>query len=133
MRAPARPPLTSRAGPLVGAVAQRVEQKIQGKKVEQVINRIRVSEPAPRAGGGAGRSPSIPQSVLDRRAAQAGAGGGGAASSSAAAARSSTDLPDAEGGAVKTQKDLQEEQGGAVYANGAQRHNAPRSICLKVA
>ena len=70
----------------------------------QVINRIRVSEPAPRAGGSGGtRSTSVPQSVLDKRAAQA---SGAAAASGSAAVRNSTDLPDAEGVAQLVQNAL---------------------------
>lgn len=70
----------------------------------QVINRIRVSEPAPRAGGSGGtRSTSVPQSVLDKRAAQA---SGAAAASGSAAVRNSTDLPDAEGVAPLVQNAL---------------------------
>jgi nucleolar GTP-binding protein len=105
-------------------LAQRVEQKMAGSKIESVINRIRVSEPKPRAGA-AGRKTAIPASVTARRAAMVVAereaeaarksGGGGG---------SSTDLPEATvGGKRRTQKDLQEEMGGAgVYSLPLQTH-----------
>ena len=85
-------------------LAQRVEQKLQGKKVESVINRIRVAEPTARAGAPA-RPSFVPQSVLDARAAKA------AAAAAAAAPKR------------QTQKDLQEEHGGAgVYSLPLQAH-----------
>ena len=91
----------------------------------QVVNRIRVSEPKPRAGG-ALRGTSIPASVVAARAAAAAgaAGGDGAAASGAGAGGSSTDLPDASARPTrKTQKDLQEEMGGAgVYSLPLQHH-----------
>ena len=58
---------------------------MQGKKVEQVINRIRVSEPTLSAGAKP-RATSVPASVLAKRAAQA----SGAASSSMQARRTLT-------------------------------------------
>jgi len=100
-------------------LAQRVEHKVQGKKVEQVINRIRVSEPTMRAGGKP-RATSVPASVLEKRAAQASRP---AERSRMEAKRNSTDLPDADASGPRTQKDKQEDMGGAgVYSLPLQAH-----------
>ena len=111
-------------------LAQRVEHKLAGKKVESVINRIRVAQPkAPDGSAAAATRPtSIPQSVLAARAARAAPAAAGASSSSKGAG-SSTDLPgaddDDEMTAPKrmTQRELQEEHGGAgVYSRPLQEH-----------
>lgn len=86
-------------------LAQRVETKLSGTKVEQVINRVRVAEPTARDNRERGRH--IPQSVAASRAANAEALGSSA---------SSTDLPSAPT-KRRTQKDEQEDGGGAgVYS-----------------
>jgi hypothetical protein len=79
----------------------RVEQKVSGKRISDVLNRMHVALPKPRAGAaaaaaaGGGRPPVIPPSVLAKRAA------------AAAAAEKR-----------KTEKDLQEEHGGAGELGG---------------
>lgn len=84
-------------------LAQRVEMKMNGSKVEQVINRVRVAEPVPR--DSRTREVHIPRSVLAARA-KAGVGASGS---------NTTDLPDLP--KRRTQRDEQEEQGGAgVYS-----------------
>jgi len=100
-------------------LAQRIEQKMSGTKVESVINRIRISEPKPRAGGKQTRGVTIPASVAAARAAAAQA----ASSSAGLEEGSSTDLPEAPRSSRRTQKDLQEEMGGAgVYSLPLQNH-----------
>ncbi len=81
-------------------LAQRVEQKLKGSRVEQVIGRIRVAEPAPPVGAAAAAArPSYgPASVVAARAqrAEAAARKAAATTTGAAAANSSTtSLPDA--------------------------------------
>ena len=104
-------------------LSQRVETKLQSNKVEQVIGRIRVAQPPPRADGTAPpRVAHIPDSV---RAAKASATSRTAArAATAAAAGSSTDLPDADetvdGAGMsrpKLRREIEEEMGGAgVYS-----------------
>ncbi|KAL1524146.1 hypothetical protein AB1Y20_019055 [Prymnesium parvum] len=89
-------------------LAQRVENKLSGSKVEQVINRVRVAEPSPR--DSRTRGVHIPQSVLASRA----------AAPAVPAPANSTDLPDLP--KRRTQRDEQEEHGGAgVYSFPLQR------------
>ena len=80
------------------ALAQRVETKLSGSKVEQVINRVRVAEPTAR--DSRSRGVSIPQSVLAAKA---------AGNAGAPAAGSATDLPSVVP-KRRTQLDEQEEQ-----------------------
>jgi len=99
-------------------LAQRIEQKMSGTKVESVINRIRISEPKPRAGGK--RGVTIPSSVAAARAAAAEMA---SSRSDGVAESSSTDLPEAPRSTRRTQRDLQEEMGGAgVYSLPLQTH-----------
>ena len=74
----------------------RVEVKVAGKRIHDVLNRMHVAMPKPRAGAGraGGRAPVIPPSVLAARAAEA-------AGAVAAAEKR------------KLEKDMQEEHGGA--------------------
>lgn len=68
----------------------RVEMKVAGKRIADVLNKIHVAIPQPRAGLVAGsRPPVIPQGVAEARARRAA------------------------GELMKTEKDLQEENGGA--------------------
>jgi nucleolar GTP-binding protein len=98
-------------------LAQRVEAKLQSSRVESVIGRIRVAEPAPRPDG-AKRQTFVPASVMaSRSAAKQG-------KPAPVAGGSSTDLPDLDPIAPKRmlQRDLQEEYGGAgVYSFPLQR------------
>jgi len=100
-------------------LAQRVEQKLQGSKVEQVIGRIRVAEPPVSSA----RSVAIPESVLRAKAM------GKTKPKKGAPATSSTDLPDADDDGIEgaerrvLQRDLEEEHGGAgVYSLPLQKH-----------
>jgi hypothetical protein len=77
----------------------RVDMKLAGKRVTDVLNRMHVAVPKPR--DRQARPPVIPPSVAAARAAAAGA----AAAAAAAAKR-------------KTEKDLQEEHGGAGGGHG---------------
>ena len=102
-------------------LADRIEKRMGGQKIEQVVNRIRVSEPKTRGDApAAARGVSIPKSVLASRQAAAAVSAAAKAGSSV----SSTDLPGAEPPAKKrTQKDVQEETGGAgVYSLPLQHH-----------
>jgi hypothetical protein len=103
-------------------LANRVEQRMNGSKIETIVNRIRISEPAKRAGAAA-RATAIPKSVVAARAAAAASAQ--EAQAAAAAGISSTDLPGDMSAPPKrrTQKEEQEEQGGAgVYSLPLQHH-----------
>ena len=112
-------------------LAQRVEQKMGGSKIEQVVNRIRVSQPKPRAGQGDVRivKTHIPVSVTAAKAAKAAAAEMAAerrAKAGASSSSSSTDLPDApEQSGRRTQKEVQEDEGmggAGVYSLPLQTH-----------
>ena len=110
---------SSAAGELL--LANRVDQRMSGSKIEQVVNRIRVSEPGARHGA-VPRAPSIPKSVLTARETAAATKHRRA---TAADSGSNTDLPDVPEPQQRrrTQKDEQEEAGGAgVYSLPLQHH-----------
>ena len=107
-------------------LAQRVEQKMSGSKIEQVVNRIRVAQPKPRGDVKLVRNTSIPLSVTAAKAAKAAAAEIAAEqrAKNAGAGGSSTDLPEADHTTKRrTARDAQEEQGGAgVYSMPLQTH-----------
>merc|ERR1719502_1901747 len=108
-------------------LAQRVEQKMSGNKIEQVVNRIRVSQPKPRAGKADVRlvKTNIPLSVTAAKAAKA-AAAEIAKERASKGGSSSTDLPDADDvGRRRTQRDVQEDEGmggAGVYSLPLQTH-----------
>jgi nucleolar GTP-binding protein len=79
-------------------LAHRVEAKVAGKRINDVLNRMHVATPKPRAGGAKPRPPVIPPGVAEARAAR-------------------------EKAPKRTERDAQEEAGGAgVYSADLRRH-----------
>lgn len=80
-------------------LSHRVEVKVAGKRIGDVLNRMHVAMPKPRAGGGKARLPVIPPGVAEARSAR-----------------------DA-GARKRTERDAQEEAGGAgVYSADLRKH-----------